>query len=134
MEIPLIFCHITKCISDTDAINLSRINKYFYESLAKYVNLTRSFTLEQLKKNKKYQIRAILISSSDEFKKLLEHPTCTKIHEIMFNNSVNDFIEQYPQNVKHITFGYYYNQPTDNLPASVTHITFGSYYNQPTNN
>jgi hypothetical protein len=32
MEIPLIFCHITKYISDMDAIKLSRINKYSNET------------------------------------------------------------------------------------------------------
>jgi predicted phage-related endonuclease len=53
IKIPLIFCHLTKYISDTDAIKLSRINKFSYESLAKYVNLRRRITLKQLKKEQK---------------------------------------------------------------------------------
>jgi hypothetical protein len=153
MEIPLIFCHITKYISDMDAIKLSRINKYFYDSLAKYVNLTVCITMEQLKKNKKFQIRAVQISSSDELRELLTHPSCTKIQELVFEDSMNDSIEHYPQNIKkitfgwnyqltdnlptsvaHVTFGDSYNQLTDKLPASVTHVTFGYWYNQPTNN
>jgi hypothetical protein len=134
MEIPLIFCHITKYISDTDAVKLSRINKYFYASLSKYVSLTSYFTMDELKKNKKFQIQVILISASDELKEFLIHPACTKIHELMFNTFMNDVIEQYPQNIKKITFGHDYNQPTNNLPSSVTHITFGTCYNQPTNN
>jgi hypothetical protein len=77
MEIPLIFCHLTKYISEIDAIKLSRINKYFYESLAKYVKLTDYFTMEQLNKNKKFQIRKIRIRSSNELKELLAHPSCT---------------------------------------------------------
>jgi hypothetical protein len=85
MEIPLIFCHITKYISDTYAIKLSRINKYSYGSLAGYVNLTKCFRIEQLKRNKKFQIRKIKISSSDELKELLEHPSCNKIHELVFS-------------------------------------------------
>jgi hypothetical protein len=102
MEIPLIFCHITKYIRDKDAINLSKINKYSYESLAKYVNLTMCFTLEQLKKNKKFQIRSVIISSPDELKELLVHPACTKIHELEFDELINDVIEQYPQNIKRL--------------------------------
>jgi hypothetical protein len=66
MEIPLIFCHITRYVHDMDAIKLSRINKYFYESLAQYVNLTRCFTMEQLRKNKKFKIRKIRIRSLNE--------------------------------------------------------------------
>jgi hypothetical protein len=109
MKIPLIFCQITKYISDMDAIKLSGINKYFYESLAKYVNLTECFTIEQLKKNKKFQIRKILICSSNELNELLIHPSCNKIHELVFDDSMNDVIEQYPQNMKKITFSYDYN-------------------------
>jgi ferredoxin-fold anticodon binding domain-containing protein len=134
MKIPLVFFHLTKCISDTDAINLSKVNKYSYESLAGYVNLTACFTMKQLKKNIKFQVRNIRINSSDELRELLVHSSCTKIHELEFNDSMNDVIEQYPQNIKMITFGNNYNQPTNNLPASVTHVTFGLQYNQPTNN
>jgi rRNA maturation protein Rpf1 len=100
MKIPLVFCHITKYNDDTDVIKLCRINKFSYESLAKYVNLTEYFTMEQLKQHKKFQIRALFIRSSDELKELLIHPLCTKIHELKFNNSMNDVIEQYPQNIK----------------------------------
>jgi hypothetical protein len=124
LEIPLIFCHITKYISDMDAINLSKVNKYSYDSLSKYVNLTRCFSMRKLKKNKKFQIRKILINSSDELRELLIHPSCTKIHELAFGTSMNDVIEQYPQNIKKIAFGARYNQPTNNLPTSVTHVTF----------
>jgi hypothetical protein len=134
MEIPLIFCHITTYINDTDTVKLSRINKYSYGSLSKYVNLTSRFTMKQLKKNRKFQIRKILIRSSNEFKKLLVHPSCTKIHALLFNGFMNDSIEQYPQNIREITFNWHYNQPTNNLPSSVTHVTFGDHYNQPTNN
>ncbi len=34
----------------------------------------------------------------------------------------------------HLTFGYFYNQPTNNLPQNITYLTFGKSYNQPTNN
>jgi hypothetical protein len=102
IEIPLIFFHITKYISDTDAVKLSRINKYSYESLAKFVNLTEYFTMEQLKKNKKFQIRKIRINSSDEFRELLTNSSRTKIHEIVFDDSMNDVIEQYPPNIKRL--------------------------------
>jgi hypothetical protein len=94
MEIPLIFCHITKYIVDRDAVKLSRINRYFYELLARYVTLTRSITVQQLNKNKKFQIRTILISSSDELKKLLVHPSCTKIHELELDDPMNDSIRR----------------------------------------
>jgi hypothetical protein len=135
MEIPLIFCHIIKYIDDTYAIKLSRINKYSYASLAQYVNLARCFTMKQLKKNRKFQIRKILIRSLNELKELLVHPSSTKIHELVFDDSINAVIKQYPQNIKKITFGHnMYNQLTDNLPASVTHVTFGKNYNHPTNN
>jgi hypothetical protein len=100
IEIPLVFYHITKYISDMDSINLSKINKYSNVSLAKYVNLTRCITMEQLKKNHKFQTRAILINSFDELRELLVHPSCTKIHELVFNDSMNNTIEQYPQNIK----------------------------------
>jgi ferredoxin-fold anticodon binding domain-containing protein len=134
MQIPLIFCGITKCISETDSIKFSRINKYLYDSLAKYVNLTKCFTMEQLNKNKKFQIRTIRISSSEELRELLVHPSCTKIYDLVFDDVLNYVIEQYPSNIKKITFEKNYNQPTDNLPESVTHVTFGYDYNQPTNN
>jgi hypothetical protein len=130
MEIPIIFCHIAKYISDMDSINLSRINKFTYDSLAKYVNLTDCYTMKEFKKNTKFQIRKILIDSSDELRELLVHSSCTKIHELVFTDSMNDVIEQYPQNIRKVTFGSDYNQPTNNLPASVTHVTFGIDYNQ----
>jgi hypothetical protein len=50
IEIPLIFCNLTMYLNDTDAIKLSRINKYSYSSLAQYVNLIECFTIEELKK------------------------------------------------------------------------------------
>jgi hypothetical protein len=74
MEIPLIFCNITRYISDKDAVKLSRINKYSYESLAGYVNLTAYFTMEQFNKNKKFQLRKIRINSPDELRELFVHP------------------------------------------------------------
>jgi hypothetical protein len=84
MEIPLIFCNITKYISDTNAIKLSIIYKYFYKSLAGHVNLTSLFTMKQLKKNKKFQVRKIAIRSSGELRELFIHPLCIKIHELIF--------------------------------------------------
>jgi hypothetical protein len=51
---------------------------------------------------------------------------CKSVYENIYDNKI--FLNKY---VTHLTFGYYYNQPTT-LPNSITHLTFEFEYNQPT--
>ena len=44
---------------------------------------------------------------------------------------INNKIIEIPNNVTHLTFGYYYNQKTE-IPNNVIHLTFGFDYNQKT--
>jgi hypothetical protein len=46
----------------------------------------------------------------------------------------NQQIDNLPENITHLTFGYSFNQPVDNLPKKLTHLTFGKSFNQPVDN
>jgi len=47
-----------------------------------------------------------------------------------FNQPVNNL----PKGITHLTFGWIFNQPVDNLPENLTHLTFGCDFDQPLNN
>ena len=47
-----------------------------------------------------------------------------------FNKSVNNL----PNTLTHLTFGYYFNKSVDNLVNTLTHLTFGYKFNQSVNN
>jgi hypothetical protein len=50
--------------------------------------------------------------------------------DFIFNHPVDNL----PNTITHISFGYVFNQPVDNLPNSITHLTFKLCFNQPVNN
>ena len=39
-------------------------------------------------------------------------------------------VDQIPNSITHLTFGFHFNQSVDQLPNSITHLTFGFYFNQ----
>ena len=43
-----------------------------------------------------------------------------------FKKTVNNL----PHSITHLSFKDYFNQPVNNLPNSITHLTFGYYFNQ----
>ena len=45
----------------------------------------------------------------------------------MFNQPVNNL----PNSLIYLEFGYHFNQPVDNLPDSLTHLEFGNKFNKP---
>ena len=44
---------------------------------------------------------------------------------MLFDQSVDNL----PQNLKHISFGYFFNKPVDNLPKSIKYACFGWVFN-----
>jgi hypothetical protein len=85
-----------------------------------------------------------LIISFDFNKKLKDIPNDTEIiiffkkfQYSKFNQKVYNlpkYFLGFPQNLTHLTFGYYFNKKIDNLPKNLTHLTFGYYFNQKVDN
>ncbi len=48
----------------------------------------------------------------------------------MFNHPVDNL----PQSVAELTFGFRFNQPVDKLPQSITNLAFGQHFDQCVNN
>ena len=64
----------------------------------------------------------IIIFEKEDFNK----GQCSK-----FNYSIDNKL---PSNLRHLTFGYYFNQKVDNLPSKLTHLSFGGLFSQEVDN
>jgi hypothetical protein len=73
-----------------------------------------------------------LIISCDFNEELKDIPNDTQI--IIFENEepkylmFNQKVDNLPQNLTHLTFGFYFNQKIDNLPKNLTHLNFGDLF------
>jgi hypothetical protein len=53
------------------------------------------------------------------------------LQNITFGWYFNKSVDKLPNNLQNITFGYLFNQPVDNLPKNLQSITFGNDFNHP---
>ena len=49
---------------------------------------------------------------------------------LIFGYAFNKSVDKLPATLTHLTFGYNFNQSVDKLPATLTHLTFGHKFNQ----
>jgi len=56
------------------------------------------------------------------------------ITKLIFGYSFNQPIDNLPSSLTHLKLGWEFNQPIDNLPSSLTHLILGWEFNQPIDN
>ena len=82
---------------------------------------------------------------ASEFNKPLNLELINKYKNIIFSNNdntndifikskFNQEVNNLPNSLTHLTFGYNFNQEVNNLPNSLTHLTLGGSFNQKVNN
>jgi len=53
---------------------------------------------------------------------------------LSFGYNFNQKVDNLPTNLIHLTFGNLFNKEVDNLPSSLTHLTFGHSFNKKVDN
>jgi hypothetical protein len=80
--------------------------------------------------NKETKTLSIPYNFDEELKDIPEETEIIIFLEYFINFSVfNKKINNFPQNLTQLTFGYNFNQKINNLPKNLTHLTFGNDFN-----
>ena len=56
------------------------------------------------------------------------------IYKIRFGFCFNQPVDNLPKKLTQLTFGYKFNKPVDNLPKNLKYLTFNNEFNQPVDN
>lgn len=137
-------CNFFKYLNDTDKKKFNLLfnekcdkNKHFmfkcaltdlyvFDSESKYKNiLYLRYELPQIKKLPTY-LKILYLSDNFDSISINSLSKLEHLEELYIGNSFNKQIQEYPPNLKHISFGYNYKQFTFNLPDSVETITYNS--------
>jgi hypothetical protein len=82
-----------------------------------------------LKKHYNKETKTLHISNGFN-EELKDIPKETEIILFSYSSNFTQSVDNLPENLTHLTFGYWFNQSVDNLPLSLTHLTFGCCFNQ----
>ena len=87
--------------------------------------------------NKKTNTLTIPFNFNEELKDLPLDTKIIKFEEDFYkeeNSRFNQLVDNWPNYLTHLTFGYYFDQFVDNLPENLTHLTFKYNFSQSVDN
>jgi hypothetical protein len=113
-----------KTLTDAERIRIYEACKNIIDP--KWIILREYVDYHQLIKNV-FTIRKLKNVTDCQF-------SLNKITHINFDDKFNAPVDNLPQGIKSLTFGWEFNQPVDNLPRGIESLTFGWDFNQRVDN
>ena len=86
-----------------------------------------------IEENRYYNYRDNLPLSISVFNKSVDNLPNNLTH-IIFGYCFDQSVDNLPNKLTHLTFGFRFNKNVDNLPNKLTHLTFGFWFNCTVNN